>query len=284
MTRFREPQRDRSEWVYSYSQLEQFTSCGEKYRILKVNEDRPLQNPAAWLVHGNAYHNATEVWHTEGGNLKELYHTAWEEELARQLEVQPEMDKWELTPRVKKVETDLELRYAAGLVQIEAYEAEATNGEWSIADFYDMPAVEVSFELEFQTEVGKVAVRGKIDQIRQNRNTGVYEVVDLKTGSEQNHKYRQLGLYALAAREMFDIDVVWGRYFYSKLDRVPKSGDKAGRYSPYFDLRHYDRAYWTTEFGMMEQAVQNQIFLPNPGEQCGRCDAAPFCRARGLGF
>lgn len=280
VTRFKEAQRDRSEWVYSYSQLEQFTSCGEKYRILKVNEERVPQNPAAWLVHGNAYHRATELWNTIGGDITELYMMAWEDELQAQLEVQPDLSKWELTPRVKKVETDLELRKAAGLIQIEAYKAEAESGEWYIADFHDEPAVEVPFELEFDG----IKVRGKIDEIRRIRNTGVYEVVDLKTGSEQNHKFRQLGLYALAARELFDIEVVWGRYFYSKLDRVPKSGDKAGRYSPYFDLRHYDREYWTTEFGMMEQAINNQIFLPNPGEQCGRCDAAPFCRARTLGY
>lgn len=284
MSRWPQEFRDRPDWQYSYSQLEQFSSCGEKYRIMKMIEERPQQQPAAWLVHGNAFHNAAEMFHQTAESMADLYLAAWDEELARQLEVQPDLEKWVKTPRVKLTQTDLDLRKAAGLVQCEAYEVEVAKDEWNIAEFDDQPAVELAFELEFQTSVGKTKVRGKIDQLRVNRKTGEYEIVDLKTGAAQEYKYRQLGLYGLAVREMFDVPVTWGRYWYSKLDSVPKSGDKLGRYSPYIDLTHFDREYWTTEFDMMEKAIRAEIFLPNPGDQCGRCDAAPLCRAKVLGY
>ena len=283
LQRFSEKYRERDGVIYSYSQLESISSCGEKYRILKMIEDRPDQQPAAWLVHGNAFHAAAERSHTSNSDMRTLYAEAWQEELERQTEVQPDLTKWALTPRVKKTETDLELRFAAGLIQCDAYETEKASGEWEIAEFDGQPAVEVPFQVEFATQFGPVQVRGKIDEVRITKN-GTYEIVDLKTGAAQEYKNRQLGLYGMAASEIFQEEIVWGRYWYSKLDTVPRSGDKLGRYSRYVDLRVYNREYWTLEFEMMEQMIRNEIFIPNPGDQCGRCDAAPQCRARVLGF
>lgn len=279
--------RDLTDWKFSFSQLETFTQCSLKYQLLRLKKDRPQRNPAAWLVHGNALHAMDERWHLEGNQSDphELYDEEWDKELARQLEVQPDLSKWELTPRVKKVETDLELRQKAGHDQVDALVKEFEKGEWELYEIYEddipVPAVETPFELVF----AGVAVRGKVDHVRVIKSTGELEIVDLKTGSAKQYDRRQLGLYALAMSEVYNVKITWGRNWYSKLDTVPRSGDKGGRYSSYVDLSHFNREYWENEFGLMVRAINNEIFLPSPSDDnCGRCEAAPVCRIKPVGY
>lgn len=264
------------EWRFSFSQLQTYSQCGEKYRLVTLAQERPPRQPAAWLVHGNAYHNAANRWHETGESqsLEALYHEEWAKELELQLEKQPDLNLWVKTPRVNKTEQDLKLRKEAGLQQIRAYVTRFQTEGWTVYADDDGLYSEIDFDVQF----GPYKVRGFLDQVRQGPQ--FLELVDLKTGSEKGTDKRQLGLYRAAIKQAYGLDIKWGRFFYSKLDSVPKSGDKMGRYSAYYDLSAYDEDYWEQEFGMMWKGIQNGVFLPNPGDNCGMCDAINLCRAK----
>lgn len=268
-----------SEWEekpLSFSQYQTFSQCPEKYHLSKLMRPRPPERPAAWTVHGNAYHKATEMWHLNGGNLLGHYELAWEAELVRQTELQPDLRQWHRTPRTKTTESDLDLRFKAGKVQIEAYKLDANSGEWMIEEHPDdqRPMVETPFEVDIQ---GKT-IRGIVDQIRRYFDDDRREIVDLKTGSPRAG-YQQLGLYRTAINELYNWDIIWARFWYSKLDSVPRSGDGLGRYSDYVDLTHLGREYWETQFGAMITSVRAGVRTTSVSDSCERCDVRAWCSA-----
>lgn len=260
----------------SFSQYQTYSACPQRYWLQKMMTPRPPERPAAWTVHGNAYHSATEVWHLDGGNLTNIYMTEWDKEEARQWEIQPDPKLWNLTPRVTDVKRDLKLRKDNGLNQIAAYREDANSGEWAIEDdpITGKPMVETFFEIEI---AGKV-IRGLVDQVRVYLSDGHREIIDLKTGSPRAG-YQQIGLYRLAINEIYNWDIEWGRYFYSKLDRVPRSGDGLGRYSDYINLDHLGRSYWETQIEGMVQGVRSELKITSVSDQCDRCDVKNWCPA-----
>lgn len=266
------------DWRFSFSQLQQYSGCSEKYRIMVMEEERPQRQPAAWLVHGNALHNSVAEWHMTGmkRDLQTLYQEAYEKELELQVEKQPNMALWNLTPRVKSVDQDLKLRKAAGFDQIQAYEIDYAKGEWVMAEDGDDMLCEISFEIKF----GIHNVRGFLDQVRYYPKTDTHKVIDLKTGAAAGTDPRQLGLYGEAMKQLYGLDIKWGQFWYSKLDSVPKSGDKLGRYSDNYLLNTFDAKYWLEEYTMMRKGIDNGVFLPSPGDNCRTCDALTLCRAK----
>lgn len=267
---------DLSEWEkkpLSFSQYQTYSNCPESYWLKKLMVPRPPERPAAWTVHGNAYHSAAERWHLEGGNISSIYTEEFQKEEARQWEIQPDPSLWNLTPRVKEVKQDLKLRYANGQNQILAYKEDANSGDWYILEGPDgRPMVEE----EFEVQLGGKTVRGIVDQIRQYPKH--IEIVDLKTGSPRAG-YQQLGIYRLAIAEKYGISVDWGRFFYSKLDRVPKSGDGLGRYSGYVGLDHLGRPYWDQQISDMVKGVRQGLRITSVSDSCERCDVRAWCSA-----
>lgn len=272
------------DWKFSFSQLQKYSGCGEQYYWAYVAEEKTPRYPAAWLVHGNAYHNSIADWHLAGepkGELQDRYEAAWIVELDEQDRKCPDRSLWSTTPRVKSVDTDLANRKADGLLQAAAYEVEYNKGLWEIAqDDLGDRMVELGFQHTLTLDGFDMIVRGHVDQVRID-NDGVLSIVDLKTGSAKGTDNRQLGLYGWGINQSRpDYEIQWGRMWYSKLDSVPRSGDKAGRYGAYVDLDSFDTAYWTAQFTQLYRGINNSVFLPNPGDQCRTCDALAFCSAK----
>lgn len=252
----------------SFSQLSLYAACGELFRRKKIDLPRPPEQPAAWLVHGNALHAAYPLWEEAGrhGQIAEYYIEQWDLELAKQMEVQPDWEQWALTPRVKTVEQDLKLRKEAGIRQAANFQLHVESAEWYPAELDDgQLALEVDFVLEFDENFA----RGYIDLVKYWPKEKAYTICDLKTGSPQDD-YRQLSLYALAAREVLGLDVTLGEYWYTKLDAVPRSGDGAGRSSGMRQVGRpeFGRDYWNHQFTMLERGIRNEIFIHNPSRSC----------------
>ena len=70
----------------SWSQLNNYLTCGEQYRLERIEE--VPQPPAIWFIGGTAFHTATE-WLDKGeeDNPRHAWFKAWNDEFANMLRV-----------------------------------------------------------------------------------------------------------------------------------------------------------------------------------------------------
>lgn len=253
----------------SVSQLTGFTRCSEAFRLQRFVKDLPVR-PAAWLAVGSAMHTAYEFWENMGrvGKLVDIFYTDYNVEIEALKRKQPDLAWWMKRPNVKTVEKDIELYRGIGVQQAEAYQVHCLNSKWRVLrDDDDNPMIEVPFSID----LGGVEVIGKIDSIIEWPD-GRLSIRDLKTGNKGDvSDDRQLGVYREAARQQLGIDLIWGEYWFLK--------DGTGR--P-VDLRRYTTTYLTDLFKAVDQAINEKLFLPNPGKHCQLCDRRPWCREKGL--
>lgn len=252
----------------SVSQLNTFTRCGEQYRLERTVKGLPLR-PAAWTALGSAFHVAYETYEQTGRRYKldEIFWTAYNAEITHLQELQPDENFWMKTPRVKTVEQDIKLRREHGVKQAVAYQEMCEASDWAL---WRTAAGEPGLELKFTIQLGEVEVIGAIDSILQWPD-GTVSVRDIKTGNKGNVNNRQLGLYGLAVRESFGLDLYRGEYWYTKL------GASGGP----VDLRRYTRAYLTDQYGKLDRSIVEELYLANPGSVCDMCGVRPYCREMG---
>ncbi|HTS12883.1 MAG TPA: ATP-dependent DNA helicase [Candidatus Limnocylindrales bacterium] len=132
----------------------------------------------------------------------------------------------------------------------------------------DVVYQEKTFELPLDHEI---VVTGRIDQV--NRiGKREYEIVDYKTGRPKDAKKIaddiQLGIYALAAREVLEIEPT-RLVFYNLMNNEMVAATRDAK------------ALATTKqkIGEVADCIRAREFSPNPGYRCGTCDYKPLCPA-----
>jgi len=265
----------------SFSSYSQYSRCGEQFRLRRIDKVELPERPASWTVFGNAYHKAVELYELgrREQEIEGLFRDAWDLEMLDAIDTQPDFEMWDRAPRTKNVQTELDTKFSNGLEYVANYakRADRESEEWHLALKDGEPLAELPFEVELKVDGQDVLMRGYIDQVRSWN--GQLVAVDLKTGSPSNTDHRQLGLYCWAAGRVLGEKIPFGRFFYSKLDEVPRSGDKMGKYSDWYQAEAYDDEYWYEQIAEMIRGVDNRVFLPNVSELCNRCDVKPACRA-----
>ncbi len=134
------------------------------------------------------------------------------------------------------------------------------------------PAQPVWFERPFAFDLGPHHVRGRVDRV-DRRPDGVFELIDYKTGrppsEEQLREDIQLSLYAIAAREAWDLGETRQVYYYVLDDRrVPVSRDAA------------DAEWVRGEVLRAGEGILAQDFAPTPSPSvCALCDYRIVCPA-----
>lgn len=261
----------------SVSQLTSFTRCGEAYRISRFVKDLP-RRPAAWLAVGSAMHTAYELWENTNRtlNLADQFKVDYVTEVADLKRQQPDLAWWVKAPNMGRagesvedtITRDIEIRGEAGAVMAAAYQVHCEQAKWKLwKDEEGNPAIEVPFTLQ----LGDTEVIGKVDSILEWPD-GRLSIRDLKSGNVGEPDNRQIGTYALAMKECVGLDITWGEYFYTK---TGKSGGMK-------DLRRYTKEYMSDQYGKLDAAVNQKLFLANPGKHCDMCDRRPWCREMGL--
>lgn len=254
----------------SLSQLSKYSDCSEQYRLLYVDKLGKF-SPAAWLAQGSAFHMAVQGWEESGRSAQfdigREYALRYDEEIESFKQREPNLKKWSHSFKTT-TENDIETRRELGLKQLQTYVDYAEDSGFVIKDIDDFTlAIEVPFEIE----IGGVTVKGAIDQILLLPD-GV-EVRDLKTGNrEQSHL--QLGLYAYAVTKIFGWPVKKASYFYAKDGKLVTLTEK--------DLSRYSEKYLSDLFTTLEKGIQNNIFIPNPGDSCLFCPVKDNCREKGV--
>lgn len=257
----------------SVSQWKSLTTCGERYRLERMHRKDLPTRPAAWTIGGSAFHEAVMDWEKgrRRDDLAELFVKHYDRMVEEEKVKQPNLKLWMKPPRTKETETDIK-NYRKRFLEkdIPNYLKRMEEAEWEIAE---LPSGELALELEFEMQFGEVTVRGALDRIQWWPKLNANAMEDLKTGSpDSDDDHRQLGLYRIAAAEVYDIDLVWGRYWYTKLDRPSDS---------WVDLSRYTREYFEEEFAKVDAIIANNLFLANPGKSCGICSVRPWCRELG---
>jgi DNA helicase-2/ATP-dependent DNA helicase PcrA len=151
-----------------------------------------------------------------------------------------------------------------------------SKAEVALTKYHDRfaadPAEPVWFERSFAFKLGPHHLRGRVDRVDRLPGGG-YELIDYKTGrpktASQLKDDVQLSLYAVGAREAWDLDAAQQAYYYVLDDeKVPVPRDDT------------DRDSVTETVLRVAEGIQAQGFEPTPSySACSTCDYRIICPA-----
>lgn len=241
----------------SYSSIESFLTCGERYRLQKVVG--VVEQKAWYLLGGSAVHEATEL--IDKGEQDDAQ-IAWEICWAKQVATIDDPSTVRAGGRATKENPNKEDAVwwnANGPHLVRAWldwkDARVNEG-WTLLD------VEHSFEIE----LGTVPVRGFIDRIMADAN-GQVHVIDLKTGSRPPSSSLQTAIYALAYEYNTGTKPTFGSYFMNR----------KGEPTTPAVLSKYTAELVGGWFNMARRAIEAEIFVPHASGLCLSCPVKDKC-------
>jgi DNA helicase II / ATP-dependent DNA helicase PcrA len=232
--------------VLSASDIEAYRACPLKYKFARVF--RIPSDPTIHQRFGIAVHQVLERWHADGigkslHELHGLFDAAWRR------------------GGFGDSEEERQLR-AKAVTALERYHA-----RWSEED-----AEPLWFERSFAFRLGPHLLRGRVDRVDRLADGG-YELIDYKTGrpktASQLRDDVQLSLYAVGAREAWQLEAAHGSYYYVLDDekvRVPRDVE--------------DPEWIRDTVTEVAEGIGAQGFEPTPSYAvCSRCDYRIACPA-----
>lgn len=245
----------------SFSSLESWLTCGEKYRLEKVVG--VAQTPAWYLLGGSAVHKATELLDIgDTDNPTAAWNQAW----AEQLETITDHSQVKAGGRASKAWPNKENKDWWDL------HGPVMVGDWHLmltarkSQGWQVLAVEAAFNLDLDG----VLIRGYIDRVMVNPNAEA-EVWDIKAGSHVPAGKLQLGVYGLGAEQALGVKPILGRYYMARKAELTEPAS----------LLAYTADRLTDWFGKARQAIEAEVFIPHVQSLCSACSVAPFCVAVG---
>lgn len=152
-----------------------------------------------------------------------------------------------------------------GPAQVEAWvKWRAENPNLQLATIEGVPAIEVGVEYVF----GDVHLRGFIDRIFQDQDSGELLIVDLKTGRTTPGSPLQLDFYRLALQRSLGITATYGAYWMSR------QGSLSNIHTLNTSLERIED--WLTDAASM---IRQNLFIPHVTSMCGSCGVKDFCTA-----
>jgi DNA helicase-2/ATP-dependent DNA helicase PcrA len=232
--------------VLSASDVESYLTCPLRYkfaRVLRIPREPTLNQRFGILIH-----QVLERFHGSGGGgsdeMMRLLETAWR--------------------RGGFADSDEERQlHEKARVALARYHERLGSGEgeprW--------------FERSFNFRLGRHHVRGRVDRVDALAGGG-YELIDYKTGlprrAEQLREDVQLALYAVAAREAWQIEATERTYYYVLDDARVRLGMEDGS------------AGWVEDtVNDVASGIMAQAFEPTPSHAaCSMCEYRIACPAR----
>lgn len=265
----------------SYSQVRQLRTCGWQFYLERVR--RVSARPSVPAIAGVAVHTATEVvdrllhdGQTDPDILIAEAQADADESLfgsiAHESEAGWEPSTWKRYGRKtadKPNGEDIEWFQNNGIpLSIRAYvDWRLANPDWVLAEIPGFgPGIEVPFN--YYVTPGRL-VRGYIDRVFTSRAQGGYYPLDIKSGRKPKTD-EQLGVYKAALNEALGWNVERGYFIYGL-----KSG-KATLTDP-LDLSHWTPQRLAAVYEPASQAIEQGIYMPNPGEGCFVCSVSDHC-------
>ena len=259
----------------SYSQLNSWAGCGERYRLERIVQ--VPQRPAWNLIGGSTVHELTEQHDLSRLGVDTVSYTFDEVFERRTVEAEQNsgFDRTEFrsSGRASKDwpnKEDNTWWAANGPAMVNRWVTFVNNVPWDIWVTPDgKPAVELDFLLPlFPDGTGEptVEVKGFIDRVMVDRD-GNLIVVDVKTGASKQPTARQLGVYRVGLLHRFGVEAAFGSFWDAR----------SGSASPLVSLANYDLARVTWQYEQVRRARALNIYIPNPGPLCGSCSVNESC-------
>lgn len=259
----------------SFSKLKSIRTCGEQYRLERV--ERVPSRPSWAAVAGTVIHTGTEtvdnMIHNGEVDRDLLIDTATaatlvaldEEIVRRSGDFLPE--QWKAYGRSTK-QNEAWWRQQGIPNSIRSYvDWRLANQEFTLALVPDFgPAIELPFW--YYLPSGEL-INGYIDRVFTHSGVGGFYPFDLKSGLKPKTD-EQLGLYSLALRKTLGWDARWGYYLYGL-----KTGE--AKLTRPIDLSHWTEQKLDAEYGPAARAIDAGIYIPNPGEACFHCGVTEHC-------
>lgn len=257
----------------SFSQLSSFKQCSWAYYLQRIR--KLPETPSVWFPAGTAFHLATEQYDELTWNLEDLTgfsdpapwqntFTDLHERELDQLRVQePNEAAWRAANSGKETVAWWRKKgrdYIAAYILWRA----KVHSSLRIAEIDDKPAI----ELEVKVELGGVPVRGFVDRLYVDINTGVYLLVDYKTGRSAPSSADQPGLYSVMVEEQFGLPVVYGAFYDAR------KGDLGDTYN----LRDYTKQSLGSVYSRLDREINAGNFQPTISRLCGSCGVKRFCK------
>jgi putative RecB family exonuclease len=257
----------------SHSQIDTIFSCGEKYRLQKVCN--APQKPAWYFVAGSAFHQATEAYdrgyYAADRDLEKNIVYLWEEEFAKERDLarveEPDESLWGMGGRAPNKE---------GAAFFEK------NGPTWVANYrkwrHEHPELQVlelndgsqAIETSYTVSIAGRLVKGALDRVFVDTNTGTPLLVDLKAGKKPQSNI-QLGEYAVALNLLLDLTVDYGAYYLAREGRLTEPVPLNT-----FTLKNYEDMVTGAEL-----LRSNKIFVARPSSFCSSCSVNRFCATYG---
>lgn len=249
----------------SYSQVDTLLSCGEKYRLTRVvgvSED-----PAWWFMGGSAVHTATERFDLGDDRPAD---TLFAEAMSEQLFEIPEGAPIRASGRASKDwpggEDDAWWAHHGPKFVQNWIDWRAQNPNLILAPLpAGVPAVEV--QVGANTPDG-VALKGFIDRVFADQDTGDLLIVDLKTGKNNPGSSLQMDFYRYALTSTLNITAHYGAFW------MARKGT--------FDAVH---SLWRTDAQIEDMLhksriiIDNELFVPHLSFMCSSCGVKEHCSA-----
>lgn len=270
----------------SFSQVKQLRQCGWQYYLERVLA-KPSR-PSVPAVAGIAVHSATEVidhllhqGHTDTtdiyGRAQAKADEAVEASIAKLSAAGWATETWKKFGRKtteKPNGEDLTWFREVGIPNsLAAYMAwREQNPDWTLAEIPGFgPAIEVPFN--YWVTPGRL-VHGFIDRVFTSKAQGGFFPLDIKSGNKPKTD-EQLGLYAAAlqADESLGWKVTTGYFIYGLKLGTAKITDA-------LDLTHWTQERLGRMYESASLAIDQGIFIPNPGDACWICSVSEHCEYR----
>ena len=251
----------------SHSAMSSWLNCGWAYYLTRIQ--KVAENPSYWLVGGKSLHEATEIYDSippleNDFNPTAVFTQRWEENYrladngmpfragGRATREYPNKEdaNWWLENGPKMVDFWIQFRQDSG------YQP------------YQLSGGEFAIETELNVEIGGILMKGFLDRLMVSP-AGELVVVDIKTSKQAPITYTQLGTYAIMCEKAIGVRPVKGAYFMAR----------SGELTQPVELSHYTEKRLASQVKGFKIAVDNNIFIPQPGFMCGTCSVNHACYA-----
>jgi putative RecB family exonuclease len=251
--------------VFSHSRLSTFEQCKLKYKFRYIDNIIPEIEKTIESHLGSVVHSALEWLYREvkRGKIPSteevliFYSREWEREYQDEI------------PIAKKYLTK-EDYFNRGIKFIVDY----YQGHHPFSDNTIDIEKEIFLDLD---ETGEYKIRGFIDRLVYNLETGEYEVHDYKTSGnlpsqEKIENDRQLALYSIAVRELYGKDkkvrLIWHYLFFNKRIHSERTDEQLEKLKE-------------DTLILIKEIEKTEDFVPMKSVLCGWCEYKSICPAWG---
>jgi putative RecB family exonuclease len=222
---------------------------------------------------GTAVHEAGEAWERSGRTLpleeaQDVFRIAYWREVNSYLDETPNTAFWFASGPYRGPD-DIQRRYRVGLDHVARYigyyEKHPRQVIW-IDPVSGEPAIELSFDMDLDG----VSVRGFIDAVIEDLDTGLVGPRDTKTGAKPGNEL-QLKTYGQGMEDLTGVPMVQGDYFMTK----------TGKPTFAYDLTEITRDELSGLYHEADTAIRAGDFPAKPSEdKCRFCSVRDSCKYR----